>query len=230
LFHHRATETQRKAHSLSLRKGEGWGEGFPCNIQQASRRESGFTLLEVLMALTVFALIVVVCYTALGPAGEGFRQLQERRDTIESAAWIGKQLRADVAYLSSSSLKTLRPIQLRSDARGDTFADQLTLLVREAGRSGLTLVHYKLDEVEGVLVRESRMAWARPNSESSRMILGKADSLHVEMMDTTGQWQPQWLQQTALDAPQIWPRAIRITMQQSGVAQTWLLPVWLGLP
>jgi len=193
-------------------------------------REAGFTLLELLMALSIFALIVVVAYTALGPAGEGFRQLQQTRDAIETSSWLGKQLRTDAASITTSSLKTLQPLQIKSDARGDIYVDQLTLLLREAGHHGLTLVHYKLDEIEGELVRESRIAWARPNTQSDRMILGKLNSFHVEVMDASGQWQAQWTPaKQGVGAPLIWPKALRITIQQAGKSQQWLLPIHAGL-
>jgi len=190
----------------------------------------GFTLLELLMALVIFALIIVVCYTALGPAGEGFRQLQQARDDIESSAWLGKQLRSDIATLTASSLKSIPPIQIKPDARGDVYVDELIVLCREAGRSGLTLVHYKLDENKGELIRESKMAWARPNTDISRMSLGKVDSFHVEIMTPTGQWQAQWPPQTSSNATVIWAKAMRITVQHDGVEKQWIMPIYAGLP
>ncbi|MDQ6968863.1 MAG: type II secretion system protein [Mariprofundaceae bacterium] len=196
-------------------------------IKKAS--EAGFTLLEVLMALSVFALISGVTYTALGPAGEGFRQLQDVRDQLESASWLGKQLRSDVSGITTSSLKSLQPIQMTSDVRGDIHVDELTLLVREAGHRGLSLVHYALDDVNGELIRESRMAWARDSVESDRVSLAKIDSFDVEVMDQTGTWK-QKLAPRAKLAPFVWPKALRITVMQHGKQQQWLLPIEQALP
>jgi len=193
------------------------------------RQELGFTLLEVLMALTVFALIAGVSYTALGPAGEGFRQLQEVRDKIESSSWLGKQLRADVRGVSASSLKDLQPIQISSDIRGDTHVDELTLLVREAGRSGLTLVHYVLDEETGELIRESRMAWARDTVDVDRMVLAHISSFDVEVMGQAGQWK-QRLKTASKQAVFVWPKALRVSVVQDGQAQQWVMPIYQGLP
>jgi prepilin-type N-terminal cleavage/methylation domain-containing protein len=193
-------------------------------------KEQGFTLLEVLMSLTVFALIVGVSYTALGPAGEGFKQLQEVRDQSESSSWLARQLRADVSGLTNSAIKKISPIQIRSDARGDTYVDELTLLVREAGRSGLTLVHYKINEDKGELLRESRMAWARDSVESDRMVLAKVSSFHVEVMDKDGQWQQRLATVTDKSAAFSWPRALRVTIQQGDASQQWLMPLYQALP
>jgi len=182
------------------------------------------------MALVIFALIIVVCYTALGPAGEGFRQLQQVRDNIESSSWLGKQLRADIGTITSSSLKSIRPLQIKADARGDIYVDELILLSREAGKRGLTLIHYKLDESQGTLIRESRMAWARANTPSDSMNLGQFESLHVEVMTPTGQWTSQWPPQTSANVAVIWAKAVRITVQHDGEEKHWLIPIYTGLP
>jgi len=194
-----------------------------------SYQELGFTLLEVLMALTVFALIAGVSYTALGPAGEGFRQLQEVRDKMEASSWLGKQLRADMRGISRSSLTDLQPIQIRSDARGDTYIDELTLLVREAGRSGLTLVHYKLDEAKGELLRESRMAWSRDTVEPDRIVLAEVSSFHVEIMDENAQWKQTLAMTTDKNTPFIWPKALRVTVKQDDKQQQWVMLVYQAL-
>jgi len=207
--------------------------------------QKGFTLIEVLMALSIFALIVTVSYTALGPAGVGFQQLQGERDRLESSSWLGRQLRDDVGAASASALKELKPLDIQFDARGDTHADTLRLVVREAGRSGLTLVQYHLDESTGELVREARMAWARPDVEADKMVLGEADSLQVEVMDAKGEWQSRWQSDKqvmgqaisqadaapiAEDALFVWPKALRVTVKNKQQEKTWILPLLMGLP
>ncbi|MBL4760395.1 MAG: prepilin-type N-terminal cleavage/methylation domain-containing protein [Mariprofundaceae bacterium] len=195
-----------------------------------SSNEAGFTLLEVLMALTVFALIAAVCYSALGPAGEGFKQLQDYRDQLEKSSWLGKQLRADVGNSCETSLQGVRPIQVKYDARGTTYADELTLLVREAGHRGLSLVHYKLDEAKGVLIRESQMAWARQSVGVDRMELGKSSSFRVEIRNDTGQWQQNLYGESSTTGSFHWPIALRVTVVQEDKERQWILPLFLALP
>ncbi len=190
----------------------------------------GFTLLEVLMALTVFALIVSVVYIALGTSGEGFKQLQASRDQMEQSSWLGKQLRADVNSSCNSSLHDLRPITVKYDARGSIHVDELSLLVREAGHSGLSLVHYALDEEKGVLIRASRMAWAREGEGLDKLELGRVSSFHVELMNHDGQWVQNIPaladQQIAFD----WPKALRVTIVQAHRERQWILPFFLAKP
>jgi len=110
-----------------------------------SSNERGFTLIEVLMALTVFALIAGLSYTALGTAGNGFEILSKVRLTQEKSGWVSRQLHSDLRYLaaaphivksssgSQSSLNEPVPVRIKNDNRGDVEFDQLWLLVREPG-------------------------------------------------------------------------------------------------
>jgi len=88
------------------------------------RSEHGFTLIEVLMALTVLALIAALGYGTLGTAGEGFSMLAEARNVQERSGWIGRQLRSDVAYISSSQYhgsstqpQGLQPLRISNDTK-----------------------------------------------------------------------------------------------------------------
>ena len=180
------------------------------------------------MSLVIFSLIIAVCYTALGPAGIGFQQLQQTRDTMEENGWTERQLQQDFNGFTDTSFPNSPPIRIRPDARGNAFFDELFLLSREAGHSGITLIHYSIDEAEGTLVRESRMAWARTQTKNQRMTLGACDSFHVEIMDQHGQWKNQW-QATTPHNPSMWPKAVRITMRSKDTEQQWWFPIYQGI-
>ncbi len=98
-------------------------------------QQAGFTLIEVLMALTVFALIAAIAYGAMATAGQGFQMLSKVRDMQESSGWTGRQLRSDVAYLSDipwnpgAPADQHVPIRISNDNRGDMAFDGLFLLV-----------------------------------------------------------------------------------------------------
>jgi len=188
--------------------------------------QTGFTLIEVLMSLTVMVLILSVSYTALGPAGEGFLQLQEGRDSLESSSWAGRQLRMDIGMATAGSMVEIIPVSIQRDGRGDRYFDQLTLLVREAGKPGLTLVHYLLDEDRQMLVRESRLAWARQTTESVTMDITEAESFQVELMNAQGMWVNRW---DNANAAFIWPRAARIHLISHGRERQWVASFPLGL-
>jgi len=203
--------------------------------------DRGFTLIEVLMALSIFSLIAVLSYGAMGTAGNGFQVLSQARDKLERSTWTGRQLRADVAYLSmplspvqpksdvsSSVAEQSIPIVIRNDNRGKSEFDQLRLRVREPGRSGISDVHYFIDEEQGHLIRESRLLWARADVAPMRWDMGEAVSFSVEAMNKDGHWQQDWRLQGVF----VWPRALRIRVRQQQNEDTvhkWLLPVQYGI-
>jgi len=199
------------------------------------RTEHGFTLIEVLMALTVFALIAALGYGTLGTAGEGFSMLAEVRDVQERSGWIGRQLRSDVAYISPSQYRGastqpqgLQPLRISNDNRGESEFDELWLLVQEPDRPGISEVHYYLDEGKGHIIRQSRLLWARDSAETQEWDLGEASSWAVEVQDREGQWQQMWQAQPASQGVLIWPRALRVRMNNDMGERQWLLPVLYG--
>jgi len=204
--------------------------------------EHGFTLIEVLMALTVFALIAGLSYTALDTAGNGFEMLGKVRLTQEKSTWVARQLRSDLRYLSAapqhalanvgqqSAANSIVPIRIRNDNRGDVEFDELWLLVREPGQPLISQVHYYIDEDSGHLMRESRSLLARDLVEPMRWDFGKISSWSVEVWDRQGNWRQDW----NFDSKAfVWPKAVRVTMKASdddsltGQRQWWI-PVLVG--
>jgi len=206
-----------------------------------SANESGFTLIEVLMALTVFALIAGLSYSALGTAGNGFEILSKVRLTQEKSGWVARQLRSDLRYLSAapqnvvkagqqSAASKIVPIRIRNDNRGDVEFDELWLLVREPGLPSLSQVHYYIDENSGHLMRESRSLLAREQVEPMRWDFGEVASWSVEIWDRQGNWRQDW----NFDSKAfVWPKAVRVSMKSSvddnltGQRQWWI-PVLVG--
>lgn len=188
-------------------------------------RQQGFTLIEVLMSMALFGLLISVVYAAIGPAGDGFIQLQESRDKLEQRAWAERQLRSDISYLSATHDLNIEPISVTYDSRGDTVFDELWLLVKERGHSSLSFVHYFIDEESGMLVRESKMAWARSEVEALRWNLGQADSFDVELLNPDGQWNQNW---DMGEKNAFWPVAIRIKFRDELGERMWNYPLWTG--
>jgi len=207
-----------------------------------SASEHGFTLIEVLMALTVFALIAGLSYSALDTADNGFEILSKVRLTQEKSTWVARQLRSDLRYLSAapqhgvvqagrqSQVGAIVPIRIRNDNRGDVEFDELWLLVREPGQASISQVHYYIDEDSGHLIRESRSLLARDRVEPLRWDFGKAASWSVEVWDRQGNWRQDWnFDSTAF----VWPKAVRVRMKAThdgnltGQRQWWM-PVLAG--
>ncbi|MDX8380567.1 MAG: prepilin-type N-terminal cleavage/methylation domain-containing protein [Ghiorsea sp.] len=193
------------------------------NNFEVGKPESGFTLIEVLLAIVVFSLIAAVSWSALGPAGEGFLQLQDYRVQLEQQQWIGKQLRRDVAYLSKSSDKTLPVMRLMNDSRGIDDFDELQLLIRDPMYPGLTLVRYYIDEDTHMLKREAISPWARTHVEPISWSLAELDSFAVEASDPKSGFKQSLNQQK----PFIVPNAIQVKVRDARGTMEWDLPVFI---
>jgi len=185
--------------------------------------QRGFTLIEVLLAIVVFSLIAAVSWAALGPAGEGFLQLQDSRVQLEQQQWIGKQLRRDVAYLSKSSDQTLPVIRLMNDSRGTDDFDELHLLIRDPMYPGLTLVRYYVDEENHMLKREAISPWARTHVEAINWDLAKVDSFAVEASDPKSGYK----QSMNLEKPFVIPIMIQVKVRDARGSMEWDLPVFI---
>jgi len=213
-----------------------------CANAVPDQQEQGFTLIEVLMALTVFALISVLAYSTLDTAGTGFKILSDVRLSQEKSGWVGKQLRKDMRYLTAapqspapkpgiqSASQHIVPIRIKNDNRGDIELDELWLLVREPGLQGISQVHYFIDEDDNHLIRESRLLLARDHIESMRWDFGLVHSWSVEVWDRNANWRQDWNFNAQAFT---WPKAVRVTMlvddKKTVTSQRqWLMPVFPG--
>ena len=177
---------------------------------------AGFTLLEMLVAMALFAMLVAICYAALGPAADGFRDLAKSRDELGRTEMIGRRLRMDAAYAMASQDKRLPPFSMQADRRGAVDFDQLTLITHAIGLPALVRVHYFIDETNGTLVRESSLPWARDGVRPMRWDLGPVKSFRV--MDAAGGWLQSWSGERL-------PRAVRITLRDAHSQRQWVLPI-----
>lgn len=182
----------------------------------------GFTLIEVLLAIVVFALIAAVSWSALGPAGDGFVLLQESRVKLETQQWIGRQLRKDVNHISRSEDKNKPIVVINNDSRGSAAFDELQIMIQDPMYPGLTLVRYSMDEASGQLQREVKSPWSRDNVESIVWQLGKVSSFDVEALDAKDGWKPSW----AGEAPHfLVPQGLRVSIKDQFGEMKWELPI-----
>jgi len=188
---------------------------------RAWRDNNGFTLLEMMVALAIFALISTLCYAALGPTGEGFRRLQEHRDVLESSYQMDRRLRMDTSYLMRSADKSLLTLKIVHDQRGADAFDSLILLVADGESVAPTQVQYTLDEDSGYIVRASSMAWLR-DAQPVRWQMQRASSFEVQAMAADGAWLDRWDRENG----NALPPALRIRWHyQAGIQREMILPL-----
>ncbi len=190
----------------------------------------GFTLLELMVALSIFALIASVCYAALVPAGKGFRMLQAERDQLESSYQMDRRLRMDVTYLLRSADKSVHTLEITHDQRGEDAFDTLTLLISDQASLAPVQVHYALDEDSGYIVRQSQALWMR-EKRTVDWQMQQAVSFEVQALVADDRWVDVWGNNLSagLNFTEHLPKALRIRWRaDGGLERELVLPLFIA--
>lgn len=163
-------------------------------------RGRGFTLVELLVALAIFAVLAAFAYRSLNLMLDSRAALErESRKWRDVALFVGRVERDLAAVLprraAGSSGTALAPVTSHVEAAG--------------GREGLALTRAGSALQENVLaapqriayrLREGkveRLAWAGteagPREEPQAVpVLGSVDALAFRFLDARGEWRPTW--------------------------------------
>lgn len=174
------------------------------------RRAAGLTLIELLVALTIFAILALVSYRALA-------SLLDARDRLagENRRW--RQIGQFVQLVENDLLQAVpRPVR---DAGGGlapamqasaSAGNGLLAFTRIGGGTGIVRRAYLLG---GQSV--SLMEWPAPDAVPgttplSDVVLDGATGLRWTFLDATGAWRPDW--PPAGTPPSELPRAVRLEL------------------
>ncbi len=184
----------------------------------------GFTLLEVLVAVTIFALLGMAAYSGLDAVLKARARLDDENRQWRSVALFWVRLERDLSAFIE------RPVRLRGSAPQAAFlgepnviseyAAQLELTrlgAADAGRSPPERVAYRL--------RESKVEWLRwPALDSDpratpdvAVLLERVASLEFSYRDKDGIWHLRWPPVAGLSQPS----AVKVVLKlESGEALT----------
>jgi len=188
----------------------------------SSGRESGFTLVEVLVAIFIFAIVSAI---AMG----GYNELVKQSDIVDAGAARTRAVQATMQRLNLdfTSLEP-RPVRqplgdglmpaLRADEKS---ADELVELTHSgwsnpAGvpRSTLQRVAYRIEDNK--LIREYWLALDRTmtSEPESAVMLDGVKSLKFRFLDPNRTWHEQWppLGYSPADAPWVRPIAVEFSL------------------
>lgn len=180
----------------------------------SARRASGFTLVEVVVALTLLALLMLGLVSALRTFGQTGVRLEAQTLANDDIRLVGGLLQRALARSSPR----LRMDTIETTARpwfeGDASAVAwLGHLPPRHGAGGLTHLRLELlgpagqaDEGGRLMLRMARFDGDRSapewRAEGSRMLLDRVDSLEIRYrgLDQSGEpvWFADWLQQPTL--------------------------------
>lgn len=183
----------------------------------------GFTLVEVLVAIFIFAIVGAI---AMG----GYNELVKQSDILAAGAGRTRAVQATMQRLNLdfTSLEP-RPVReplgdslvpaLRANARGNDQIAEFThsSWSNPAGvpRSTLQRVSYRLDDKK--LIREYWLALDRTmtSEPESAVLIDQVKRIELRFMDGNRTWHEQWppLGYSAADATRLRPIAVEVTLE-----------------
>lgn len=194
----------------------------------------GFTLIEVVLALTIFALMAGIVYGALSlshravaKAQASSQRSQQQRATADllssylRSAYPYRTTPQDQAIFFDGQSESLTFISAYSHAQGGRGMAKIRIGVEEAddGQPALSL-----EEVTPVRLDGDQDVPA----ESQRLLLGeRIKDFRLAYLDPQAEeetWEPLWNGQER----RILPRAVRLTyLDESGREERWVFPVMM---
>ena len=182
------------------------------------RRSSGFTLIEVLVAMAIFGVMSMLAYMSLGQTLANAEMLTERIDRLQA-------VQRTVRFLSNDLLQAApRPVRLEL---GDSMGS--AVLTSLSGEFALELTHggwgnpaglprgtlqrsaYRLEDDELVRYHWNVLDRTFANEPVANILLDDVESLLFRYLDTDGEWSEVWppLAQPGIRSR---PRAVEIVL------------------
>ncbi len=179
------------------------------------RTQFGFTLLELLVALAIFAVLAAIAYTALNQVSSTRTHMQAKAERLTALQMVftvlGRDIEQGIARRVRDEFGDVEPVM-----KGGGVGTNLLSLTRAGWRNPLGLPRSHLQRVSYVFADNKwvRQSWAvldrgpgvLPHEE---VMLEDVKAVELRFLDQTRQWQGFWPppnQETSL------PRAVEITI------------------
>lgn len=196
-------------------------------MRRSTRRESGFTLLEVLVAVGIFALFSAMAYGSLLRVLDMRDRLETEREFWRGLALSFAQMEDD---LSQARARTVRDVYgnplpaLRGQPVDSRALGEPSLEFTRGGRSVLGKATYSDLQRVGYRLQDktlSRLTWPeldRPvrSEPSAQPMLEHVDEFRLRFYAPGGDWVDQW---PATQQPRTLPAAVEITLTITGRGQ-----------
>jgi len=172
-------------------------------LGRSTGRMAGFTLLEVLIAIAIFALISAMSYGALNQALRTRDRVEEEREFWHALTLIFLRMEDDIGQARARGVRDIggallppfvgQPTDVRAvGAPNLEFTRAGVPVFGDGVRSDLQRVGYRL--AEGVL---TRLTWAEldrsPQSEAREApLLGGVEELRLRFFSAAGKWEERW--------------------------------------
>ena len=186
--------------------------------RRPSSRQAGFTLVELLVALMIFAMLAAAGVLLLGNSVSAQAQIKTRLDDMVAVQRAGGAMAADlgqaVPRISRTEAGTLAPA-FWSHREGD--ASPVMQFVRGGWDNLGDLPRPSLQKVE-YWVRQGRLerrTYAQVDGaagDEPAVLLEQVDDVTLRFRDAQGEWRDEWTP----TQPDLLPRAVEMIVSRTG--------------
>jgi len=191
----------------------------------ARRSLAGFTLLELLVALSIFAVLATMAYAALNSVLTARKAVEAKSARLTALQTAFMIMERDIEQAAPRKIRDEFGDEQPALQGGGVGTTVLTL-TRDGWRNPLGLVRSNLQRVayqfnDKQLIRQSWGILDRaPDTQAySEVLLDEVTTVEVRFLDRDGQWSGYWppqtgnVQQQAVVPP---PRAIEVSVDVEG--------------
>jgi len=167
------------------------------------RSHRGFTLLEILVAISIFAVISAICYATLNHIVDDSRRLQSEQKKWTDLALAWKTMDEDFSFARARTVRNIdgerlpafmgQPTDPRAVAPPSVEFTRGGMWVLASGtRPGIARIDYRLKDHK--LLREiwPNLDRAPEDKPTATTLLTHVKQFDVRFLDTGGQWVDHW--------------------------------------
>ena len=184
-------------------------------------RQQGFTLLELMIASIIFAIMAVMAYGGLDNVMDNSEASQQALDRLKQAQHTVTILNRDLSQLVQRDIRdgygTTQPYLMSG-----TDVDNLVEFTRSGRvnpgrliRSSLQRVAYRFDEDKLVRLQWPQLDRTQEMEAKQSILIDELEQVTIRFLDQNNEWQEQWppLNAPAASGTATGPVAIEVILQ-----------------
>lgn len=191
--------------------------------RQRPTKQSGFTLIEVIIAMSIFAIVSLLAYSGLHSVINSKTHTEGSLERLRELQMTMLSLNGDLQQLSNRNGRdALGGVLLNVSTQNSDYILSFTRNgwrnPANQPRSTLQRVAYKLDEDKLIRLYWPHVDRADDEQLVERTLIGNIESLELRFLDDKNQWQTDWPSANALASAQpstTLPLAVEVTLKMN---------------